>query len=190
MSMPAYYLFLDLETTGLDPQKDEILEIGYVLVTQDLSRVLVASSELCRPTQQGKKRITEHVKKLTGYTDAHWEKGTNARTTIKKLVKMLCTAGKDTVLAGHNIAFDMAFMRAAIPESMHATFDVIPTYCTMHACANDYESGALWSRSLTAVHAYYCGYRFADPHSALADALASMRVARAQMGRKGHADPL
>ena len=38
------FCFLDIETTGLDPNKDEILEVGLVFVSWDLESVLATYS--------------------------------------------------------------------------------------------------------------------------------------------------
>lgn len=187
--MTKQYIFLDLETTGLDPQKDEIMEMAYVIVSHDLSRLITATSSIYKPTQEGQKRLTDHVRLLTGITEEHWQGRPSARNNVKAVAKALCSRPDDFILAGHNIAFDMAFMREILRPSMLPLFDEIGTYCTMDACAQDYENGKLASRSLAAAHAYYCGYAFDGQHSALADALASMRVARVQLRRRaGHAD--
>ena len=58
--MPATYVALDLETTGLDPQSDAIIEIGAVKFTRE--GVVDQFATLVNPYRP----IPERVQQLTG----------------------------------------------------------------------------------------------------------------------------
>lgn len=52
-----HHLVLDLEATGLDKRNDEIVEVGAIGVTQDLSTVLFEYTTVVRATPHGLDRI-------------------------------------------------------------------------------------------------------------------------------------
>ena len=63
------YIVLDLETTGLSPQQDRILEIGALKVEED--RITDRYQTLINPDLQ----IPYAVQRLTGITQAMAEQG-------------------------------------------------------------------------------------------------------------------
>ena len=56
MPLPTHLLFTDLETTGLDPLQDDIIEAGFVLTTTDLTPVDLVRN-LVRPTPAAMARL-------------------------------------------------------------------------------------------------------------------------------------
>ncbi len=99
--MPRTYVSLDLETTGLDSQRDAIIEIGALRFEGD--RVLETYATFVNPGR----RIPPFVTDLTGITDADVEGAIGARQATRTLAEFV---GRDTVI-GHNISFDLAFLR-------------------------------------------------------------------------------
>jgi DNA polymerase-3 subunit epsilon/ATP-dependent DNA helicase DinG len=99
--MPKTYVSLDLETTGLEPSSDAIIEIGALRF--DGERVLETFSTFVNPGR----RIPPFVVDLTGITDADVAGAPGARSACQDLVAFV---GRDTVV-GHNIGFDLAFLR-------------------------------------------------------------------------------
>lgn len=67
------YIVLDLETTGLSPQQDRILEIGALKVEED--RITDRYQTLINPDLQ----IPYAVQRLTGITQAMAEQGENRK---------------------------------------------------------------------------------------------------------------
>ena len=57
------YVVFDLETTGLSPEKDTMIEIGALKVIQ--GKVADRFSEFINPHQ----KLTEQISELTGITD-------------------------------------------------------------------------------------------------------------------------
>ena len=101
------FVVFDLETTGLDPQKEEILEIGAVRVKE--GQILDRYSTFVNP----KKRIPGEITKLTGITD---EMVQNAPSAFEALsgFRNFC---QNTCLVAHNANFDMGFIHS---KSIHA----------------------------------------------------------------------
>ena len=56
MRPPTHLLFTDLETTGLDPRLDGIIEAGFILTTTDLT-VVAAIQSVVRPTEPAIRRL-------------------------------------------------------------------------------------------------------------------------------------
>ena len=56
MPLPTHLLFTDLETTGLDPLQDDIIEAGFILTTTDLTPVDLVRN-LVRPTPAAMARL-------------------------------------------------------------------------------------------------------------------------------------
>lgn len=93
---------IDVETTGISPEKERLIEIGaFRPETGEVFRTLIYPG---RPLPE---RITE----LTGITDEMLVGAPEEGTAIAALLAWL---GEDTILLGHNIAFDHSFLVQAI----------------------------------------------------------------------------
>lgn len=97
------YVCLDLETTGLNPKRDRIIEIGAVRVRQ--GREVNSFSTFVNPGRQLEMRITE----LTGIRDEDLAQAPDISRVLPELLDFL---GED-VLVGHRISFDYAFVKKA-----------------------------------------------------------------------------
>jgi ATP-dependent DNA helicase DinG len=95
------YVALDLETTGLDNQRDGILEIGAVKFRGD--EVLETFSSLINPGRAVPPKITE----LTGITDALVHDAPSLFLVLPRLSSFV----RDLPIIGHNVAFDLGFLR-------------------------------------------------------------------------------
>jgi len=94
-------VFLDLETTGLDPNLDEIIEFGLVSVDANL-QISDKISFLARPTVA----VPEHVADLTGIDNQMLEHSQGLLQISSKINELL----KQKILVGHNIQFDISFL--------------------------------------------------------------------------------
>ena len=99
--MAKTYVSLDLETTGLDPMRDAIIEIGALRFDGD--QVLEKFSTFVNPGR----KIPSFITELTGITNADVEGAVGARQATYRLADFV---GRDPVV-GHNIGFDLAFLR-------------------------------------------------------------------------------
>ena len=99
------YCVLDLETTGLDCEKDEIIEIGALRVRADSVtgefQTLVATGT----------RISEAVERLTGISSEEVsQNGILLRQAMEQLISFV---GAD-IMVCHNAAFDQQFLITAL----------------------------------------------------------------------------
>lgn len=102
------FVVLDLETTGLDCQKDEIIEIGGVRISHGI--LCEEFSTLVHP--EG--RIPEEIVALTGIDDQMVRDMPSFSQVLPQLEDFI--AG--SVLVGHQISFDLSFMPFHIKESV------------------------------------------------------------------------
>lgn len=98
--MRRIYAAVDLETTGLDPERDAILEIGAVKFRGE--EVLGTWSSFVNPHRPVPYKITQ----LTGIAD---EDVQNAPPLHKVLPEVVAFVGQVPVV-GHNVQFDLGFL--------------------------------------------------------------------------------
>lgn len=96
------YTVVDIETTGLSPQKDDIIELS-ALKVRDNEVVEEFSTLLKSP-----KGVNSFISGLTGITNSMLS---NAPIIEDVLPEFLTFVGNDIIL-GHNVNFDMRFIKA------------------------------------------------------------------------------
>jgi len=99
--MPRIYVALDLETTGLNPERDAILEIGAVKFRGE--EILDTWSSLVNP----RRRIPYHIQQLTGITQEEADQA----PLLPSLLGLLRRFVGPAPLLGHSVGFDLAFLK-------------------------------------------------------------------------------
>lgn len=103
--LPSVFVVLDLETTGLDPDKHEIIEVGAIRVERD-SENHATFEALVRP----RTKITKRIAEITGITQVMVdEDGNELGETLREFKKFI----GDHPLVSFNAKFDMAFLHNA-----------------------------------------------------------------------------
>lgn len=102
------YCVLDLETTGLSPNYDSIIEIGIIKVKEN--KIVDKYNSLINPEFL----INEYITSITGITN-EMLKGKPKIIDLKK--EVLNFIGND-VLVGHNISFDVSFLQKGFNEEL------------------------------------------------------------------------
>ncbi|MDQ6857646.1 MAG: exonuclease domain-containing protein [Chloroflexota bacterium] len=97
---------VDLETTGFDPEKDRIIEIGAVRIR--LTPDGAAAGERFSTFVDPGRDIGSTIRRLTGITDEALLGGPSAPDAVAAFAAF---AG-DAVFVGHNVDFDLAFLEA------------------------------------------------------------------------------
>ena len=95
------YVVFDLETTGFSPEKNRIIEFGAVKVEN--GEITGRFSEFVNPGIPIPYRITQ----LTGINDDMVIKA----DPIEKVLPRFLSFSEDCVLVGHNVGFDIGFVR-------------------------------------------------------------------------------
>lgn len=159
--MEHTYVALDLETTGLSPTKDHILEIGAVKV--EGKEVTGTYATFIDDGVAIPARITE----LTGITEAM----VSGSPVLREAVEGFLAFSEDCAILGHNILFDYSFMKRNV-QNLGGSYERhgIDTLMISRACLPN-----LASRSLDQVAAYF-GIPQEQHHRALDDALTAARI--------------
>lgn len=101
--MVQSYISIDLETTGLNPKTDRIIEIGAVKIID--GQCEGTFSTFVNPGRKLEQRIVE----LTGICDEDLESAPSIEQVLPTLMDFL----EDLPLLGHSILFDYSFLKKA-----------------------------------------------------------------------------
>lgn len=168
--MPRIYVALDLETTGLQAERDAIVEIGAVKFRGD--DVLDTWSSLVNPGRALPHKIT----RLTGITQGELERAPSLTAVLPALKRFI----GENPLVGHNIQFDLAFLQRAGYTTPPPALDTFELACILMPYASRYALGKL---------ADELGIEFPTQHRALEDAKAVHALFRALFDRAARLAP-
>lgn len=112
LSLPSSYTVVDLETTGLDPKWNDIIEFGALRVEDGV--VIDHFSSLVNPGYE----IDDFITELTGITN---EMLSSAHDITDVLPEFLDFIG-DSIIIGHNVNFDINFIYDTCIEILHRPF--------------------------------------------------------------------
>lgn len=96
------FIAVDLETTGLSPENDYIIEIGALKYRE--GKCMGTFSRLVKPPVH----ISENITEITGIDNNMVE---NAPTIELVMKDFLDFVGEEKVLLGHNLRFDYSFLK-------------------------------------------------------------------------------
>lgn len=109
IDLPRTYTVIDVETTGLDPSFDNIIEVAAVKIKDGV--IVDQFQSLVKP--RSKMRlwgeefyVTEFIEELTGITNEMIENAPEEESIIKAFLDFI---GNDLLL-GHNVNFDINFL--------------------------------------------------------------------------------
>ena len=155
------YVCFDLETTGLDPLYNEIIEIGALKVRD--GKVAERFMEFIHPQEE----ISPMITNLTGITNEMVANARPADAVISDFLEFC----EDDVLIGHNVGFDYSFMKSGA-SNLGLTFEKfgIDTFKIAQRTLK-----SLPSKSLSSLCEYYQIENKAA-HRAYYDALATAKL--------------
>lgn len=179
--MSRNYAVVDVETTGLDPRDHEIIEIGIVECTSLLQVVKTYEAKV----------FPKHIEtadpialKINGYDPEVWAKeAIPLEQALAEVIPLL----EDNQPVGHNIGFDLGFLRAAFEscgiypkkrpqdKQERETFWHYKKVDTMSLAAPMERAGMIQSSALKHVAAAL-GIHNPHPHRAMSDAWTEFKV--------------
>jgi ATP-dependent DNA helicase DinG len=124
---------IDIETTGLDENREAILEIGAVKFKGH--RIEDEFTTLLNPNRH----IPEFITGLTGIDDAMVRQAPRLRDISQELETFV----GDSTLLGHNVKFDIGFLRKAGLFQYHSTLDTYELASVLMPSASRYNLGSL-----------------------------------------------
>lgn len=122
IGFPADYTVLDLETTGLNPVTDLIIEYAAIKVRNN--QVVDTFQSLCDPGFP----IPPQIEMITGITTEMVRFSPNPR---KVLPDFLDFVGED-IIVGHNVLFDVRFIAASNGEFKNTYIDTMKLFRKLH----------------------------------------------------------
>ena len=157
------YTVIDTETTGLDPLSDEVISIGAVRIVN--GRLL--NNEIFNVLVDPQREVPEESIKIHGIRPEMLQ----GQPTIEKVLPLLYQFAENTVLVGHNVAFDMRMFQ--VKEYISSVRFTQPVLDTMFLSAVIHPSHR--HHSLEAI-SERLGITITGRHTALGDALAAAEI--------------
>jgi len=167
--MSRIYISLDLETTGLQSDRDAIIEIGAVKFRGD--EVMGEWSSLVNPNRP----LPHKIERLTGITQSEVEHAPSLFTALPQLARFI---GENPIV-GHNIQFDLAFLQKAGYTFSGGSLDTFELACILMPYASRYSLGKLMDE---------LGIEFPTRHRAIEDARAAQQLFNALLERAKRLD--
>lgn len=169
-ALDEVHVSLDLETTGLDAQRDAIIEVGAVKFRGE--EVIDTFQTFVNPGRP----IPEFIQRLTGIAPRQVQRAPFFTAVFDDLKAFLGSYP----IVGHNISFDLGFLKShglTLSNQAYDTWDLASAFLPR---TMDYSLARLVS-SLGGEHS--------GPHRALADARAAQRVFLALLRKAAGLDP-
>lgn len=165
-------VLVDLETTGLDVAKHEITEVA--ALSLDPEQLSILSTYCVKVLPVHIDTADPEALRLTNYSADNWANAVPLVDALEKLYPIL----HESALLGHNVYFDLLFLRAAYaahPELPCPQID----YHTIDTASLAYPSVLRGIVRSTSLHdlATDLGIGHGEPHVALNDALLTLDIA-------------
>lgn len=113
LAFPENYIVLDIETTGLNPNSNEIIELSALKVVN--GKIHEEYSKLVKPSGY----LSPFITRLTGINSEMLKNAPH----IKEAVKEFNDFCSDSIIVGHNITFDIGFINAKLQKYHNVPFD-------------------------------------------------------------------
>ena len=162
-------LYVDVETTGLDPAVDEIIELAMVPFTYGTDGRITEVGEAFEGLRQPAEPIPAHITAITGIDDVM----VAGRSIDPEAVARF--AGRADLIVAHNAAFDRRFLERFCP-----VFVTKPWACSMTQIDWGDEGHEGVKLAYLAM-----GAGFFDGHRAVHDCAAGIALLASRMPRSG-----
>lgn len=157
------YVLFDIETTGLSPETDQVIELSAIKVCE--GEVVDEFSTLVNPGVP----ISDLITDITGITNDMVKDAPSMDVALNEFIKFI----GDSVLMGHNIRrFDLKFIQrdALIYRGKELTNEWVDTLIVARRYLPELESKSLESLS------FRYGVSYEGAHRALADCYINKKV--------------
>lgn len=166
---------VDVETGGFDAQRDALLEIAALTLTLDpQGRLVVAESLSCHLEPFPGACMDPRALEFNGIDPHHPFRGAVSEPRGLEMVlgpiraAVKASACNRAILVGHNAAFDLSFLNAAVARNQYSRnpFHPFSTFDTVTLCGMAYGHTVL----ARAAQLANIGWDNSEAHSALYDA--------------------
>ncbi|KJR43235.1 Exonuclease domain protein [Candidatus Magnetoovum chiemensis] len=163
-----YILLIDLETTGLNPKTDKIVEIAWILTDSDYN-IINSSSHLISTYSKYTNTESYNINKISK------KQLLNAGIPIEASIAPLYHLMKrnDIIVTGYNIGFDLYFLyhellTLNIEPIVPLCFDILPLVRKKVTNTDDHK--------LRTIYNHLFGEEDTNFHRAYSDVMASLRI--------------
>lgn len=165
VALPLDYVALDIETTGLSPTFDEIIELSAVRVRG--GKPVAEYTRLVKPSNP----LDPFVSELTGITDEMLESSAPIAAELPAFFDFVAS----DVIVGHSVAYDINFLydnaeRFGLSVPTNDYVDTLRLSRRLYADLSDHKLATV---------AQYLGVNQLPEHRGLADALAAAQCLEA-----------
>ena len=130
------YLWLDVETTGLNEKKQDIIQLACIPIINGVPQK--SFNEFCQPINYG--TIDPYALKVTGTTIPMLRGYQTPEEMIEKFVRYVQSFGVKFTIAGYNVGFDKKFISATF-KKLNRTSDFFKMFdITVHCTFNRAKS--------------------------------------------------
>ena len=150
------YVVVDIETTGLDPVANEIIEIGAIKIEN--KEIKDIFNKLVRPEKQ----VPENITSLTGITQDMVVGEFPIKPIISQFVKYI----GHSIIVAHNAEFDTSFLKNSMKKWLNSDMDNL-IVCTVLISRDILPN--LDNHKLHTVAKYF-GLEISNRHRAIGDA--------------------
>lgn len=174
--------FVDVETTGLSPEHDRIVEVGVVIA--DISKLSASNADLQFDSFEARVNPGVSIPAETSRIHGIYDEDVENEESFDDIAQDLRDFIGARPLVGHNVSFDKDFLSAEFRRAGVKTLHGNRSYCTMWRFRNDFPDE---KSSLEAVAREFGKRRTKRRHSALEDAFLVAHIASSyhQMDKKG-----
>lgn len=102
---------VDLETTGLNGNTDEIIEIGCIVF--DTKTMEIIDTMDVKVTPEHIETASPRALEVNGYTQEAWEQA----ISLHAAMLLLCEKTKGATLMAYNVTFDYSFLKTAFEQT-------------------------------------------------------------------------
>ncbi|MFO1257268.1 MAG: 3'-5' exonuclease [Gammaproteobacteria bacterium] len=159
-------VIVDLETIGLNPKLDPIIEIGLLKFSFTNEEGIIEITDSYNELNDPDRSIPEEITEITGITNEDVEGKAIDWNRVTDLLKnchlVIC----------HNAEFDRNFLELQTPENIKSIFKKLPFACTINDV--NWKSRGFESQRLDYLN-WKLGY-FYDAHRALTDCWATLNL--------------
>jgi len=165
-------LSFDLETTGLDLEKDRIMEIGWAIKPHQSSKHLAVRQFFAKTPGQVDFSVTKETEELTGITEAMWSSHAIDLERILKRFYLDVKEFEPSFIVAHNgTEFDRPFFERVLEDCGQAK----PELEWIDTRTDIKYPKSFTGRSLLQLAAHH-GFINPFPHSALFDCTSTLRI--------------
>lgn len=166
------FAFVDVETTGLDPEVHEIIELAYIITDRNLN---VLSKYSTKILPENIEAASPRALEINGYSPDLWDA---EAVPLCAALNILDLNLPWTYLAGHNVGFDRKFIEAAYKklgrDTPWRTYHMLDTSSLAMPL---FFQGKIPSLSLSVLCDYF-SVTNEKAHSALSDIQATLEIAQ------------